>query len=262
MGRIPETTYLESLTSTKTLRLMTYNVHGCVGMDGKLSTDRIARVIARHDLDVVALQELDVGRSRSGGVDQADMIANKLKMSFHFHPSFVAEDGKYGNAVFSRFPMRVVRAASLPRLKVQRLFEPRGALWVELDANGTKINLVTSHLSLWPAERLLQAEALLGSDWMGNELCDGPTIICGDFNANPKSLVCQRMACKLRDAQTILKSHKPHKTWFGGRIDHVFVSPHIEVMTIDVPRTELDKVSSDHLPLVVELKVNAFESLT
>ncbi len=256
LGKMPvEVSTFETPTFSKTLRMMTYNVHGCVGMDGKLSPERIARVIARHDLDAVALQELDVGRGRSGGIDQAEIIARKLKMSFHFHPSFILEDEKYGNAILSRFPMKAVHTGSLPRLKVQRVFEPRGALWVELDLNGTKVNLVTSHLSLWPAERLLQAEALLGSDWIGSEICQGPVIICGDFNAQPKSIVCKRIGCKLRDAQMILKAHKPHSTYFGARVDHVFVSPEIEVMDVFVPRTELDRVASDHLPLIVELKL-------
>lgn len=256
LGRMPvEVSTFETPAFSKTLRIMTYNVHGCVGMDGKLSPDRIARVIARHDLDAVALQELDVGRGRSGGIDQAEMIARKLKMSFHFHPSFIVEDEKYGNAILSRFPMRAIRMGSLPRLKAQRVFEPRGALWVELDLNGTKINLVTSHLSLWPAERLLQAEVLLGSDWIGSEICQGPVIICGDFNARPNSIVCKRIGCKLRDAQMILKAHKPHSTYFGARVDHFFVSPDLEVMNAHVPRTELDRVASDHLPLIVELKV-------
>ena len=53
-------------TPTDTLRVMTYNVHSCVGMDGKLDAERIARVIARARPDVVALQELDVGRARTG----------------------------------------------------------------------------------------------------------------------------------------------------------------------------------------------------
>ncbi|MGD8294558.1 MAG: hypothetical protein PVF37_22790 [Desulfobacterales bacterium] len=43
---------------------MTYNVYSCVGMDGKLNSERIARVIARCIHDSVALQELDVGQAR------------------------------------------------------------------------------------------------------------------------------------------------------------------------------------------------------
>ena len=47
---------------TRSLRVMTYNVHSCVGIDGRLSPRRVARVIARYQPDVVALQEVDVGR--------------------------------------------------------------------------------------------------------------------------------------------------------------------------------------------------------
>ncbi len=249
----------------KTMRMMTYNVHGCVGLDGKTSSDRIARVIARQDADVVALQEIDVGRNRSGNIDQAENIARQLGMSFHFHSSLSFADGKYGNAILSRYPLKMIRMEALPRLKARRIFEPRGALWVEIDVNGTKVNVITSHLSLWPAERLLQAEALLGSDWTGSAACQGPIVLCGDFNAHPRSIVCKRIGGKFRDAQLVVESHKPKSTWFAShpisRIDHFFVSPEIEVTNITVPATELDRIASDHLPLIVDLKVDVNRAL-
>ena len=74
------------LKRRNTLRVMTYNVHSCIGMDGRLSTSRIARIIAQCRPDVVALQELDVGRGRTGGIDQAHAIAQELEMEFHFFP--------------------------------------------------------------------------------------------------------------------------------------------------------------------------------
>ncbi len=263
LRHLGRTSGMESERSTplaKSLRILTYNVHGCAGLDGKTSPDRIARVIARQGADVVALQEIDVGRQRSGKIDQAESIARKLGMTFHFQPSRSLDEGKYGNAILSRYPLKLIRMDALPRLKAGRLFEQRSALWVAIDVNGTQVNLVTSHLSLWPAERLLQAEALLGPDWTGSVACQGPVVLCGDFNANPRSKVCYRMGCKLRDAQLIVKSHKPKSTWLAShpfsRIDHFFVSPDIEVLSIEVPTTELDRLASDHLPLVVDLKVN------
>lgn len=85
---------------------MTYNVHGCVGMDGKLAPERIAsRVIARHTPDIVALQELDVGRRRSNGVDQAELIARRLEMEQIFSASLHVEEGRYGNAILTHLPM-------------------------------------------------------------------------------------------------------------------------------------------------------------
>jgi endonuclease/exonuclease/phosphatase family metal-dependent hydrolase len=71
------------------------------------------------------------------------------------------------------------------------------------------------------------------------------------------------MGGKLRDAQLLLDSHKPHNTWLAthpfSRIDHFFVSPNIGVMSITVPTTELDRIASDHLPLIVNLKVSPRE---
>jgi hypothetical protein len=46
--------------------IMTYNVHRCVGADGRADPRRIAEVIAACQSDMVALEELDVGR-RWGG---------------------------------------------------------------------------------------------------------------------------------------------------------------------------------------------------
>lgn len=244
--------------AVKTLRVMTYNVHSCTGLDGKTSPDRIVRVIARQNPDVVALQEIDVGRNRSGNIDQAQSIAHKLGMVFHFHPSVSIAEGKYGNAILSRYPLKIIRSDALPRLKARHLFEPRAALWVEINLNGIKVNVITSHLSLWPKERFLQAEALLGPDWIGGSICQGPVILCGDFNASPSSKVCKRIGGKLRDAQLTAQFHKPKSTWLAShpfsRIDHFFISPEIEVENILVPSTELDRIASDHLPIIADFK--------
>lgn len=241
------------------LRIMTYNVHNCLGLDGKLSPERIARVISRHQPDAVALQELDVNRLRTGRVDQAHLIAKKLQMTFHFHTSFRLADEQYGNAILSRFPMRLVKAGGLPRLAGAPGGEPRGALWVELDVHGAGVHLINTHLSLWPAERLLQAEALLGPDWVGSPEALGPFILCGDFNSLPGSAVYRRLSQQFRDSQLALKQHLPKGTWFGrhpfNRIDHVFLGPGVEVLDLVIPDTELDRMASDHLPLMAELRL-------
>src|SRR4029079_12766379 len=65
-------------TSGAKLRVATYNVHGCTGIDRRRSEARIAEVIAEMSVDIVALQELDLGRRRSAGADQTKMIADQL----------------------------------------------------------------------------------------------------------------------------------------------------------------------------------------
>ena len=69
------------------LRVATYNVHGCVGMDRQRSEARIAEVIAQLSVDIVGLQELDLSRRRSAGVDQTGMIAEQLGWHSHFYPA-------------------------------------------------------------------------------------------------------------------------------------------------------------------------------
>jgi len=240
------------------LRVMTYNVHTCIGMDGKLAPERIARLIARYAPDVVALQELDVGRARTEGMDQAHLIARYLEMDFHFHPAMHIEEERYGDAIMTHLPMRLVKADILPGLPGKPRLEPRGALWVAINVDGIEYQLLNTHLGLSSSERRLQAEALLGPDWLGHPDCRGPVVLCGDFNALPSSPVCRRLRTRLNDAQIELDSHRPRRTFFAHfpvvRIDHVFVDPAIEVLDIEVPDTELARVASDHLPLIAELR--------
>jgi endonuclease/exonuclease/phosphatase family metal-dependent hydrolase len=237
-------------------RLMTYNVHSCVGMDGRLSLERIARVIGHHAPDVLAMQELDVHCTRTGCVDQAQRIADKLEMHFHFYPSFHIEDGSFGNAVLSRFPMQVMRVGVLPRIAALK-GEPRGAISVVIDVPGSPVQLVNTHLSIWPRERLMQVRALR-REWL--EGACAPLVLCGDLNAVPGSWSYRLLHRSMVDVQKQALASKPRRTWAGGsyplfRIDHVFINDGLRVFAADVPATSLERAASDHLPLVVDLAV-------
>ena len=250
----------EAVPATDTIRIMTYNVHSCIGMDGKTSPERIARVIGRHKPDIVALQELDMSRKRTGMEDQPRLIAKVLEMTYHFYPSIVVNMERYGNAVLSRYPMEIIRSGPLPVTIGRPRVEPRGVIWSVINVSGTKINFFNTHLGLFPSERTQQAKVLLGPQWMAHPACQGPVILCGDFNAFPNSQLYRNIKGVLRDAQGELDNCKPQATWFGhypvGRIDHVFVSPEIKVTRVEVSRTGLDKLASDHLPLIVDIKFN------
>jgi endonuclease/exonuclease/phosphatase family metal-dependent hydrolase len=240
-----------------TLRVMTYNVHSCIGMDGRLSTSRIARIIAQCRPDIVALQELDVGRGRTGGVDQAHAIAEELEMEFHFFPAVRLEEELYGDAILSRWPMRLIKAGPLPTLVSRWDLEPRGALWVSVSIEGQELQLLNTHLGLLSKERMLQAQALLGDEWLGHPDCRGSVILCGDFNAIPASSAYRLLRSRLQDAQLALNGHRPKRTFFSrypvNRIDHIFVGQGVQVLDINVPRDHLTCMASDHLPLVADV---------
>jgi endonuclease/exonuclease/phosphatase family metal-dependent hydrolase len=245
------------------LRVLTYNAHRCQGADRRLSPARIAEVIARCEPDVVALQELDMGRARSGGVDQAHLLARQLGMDAVFHPVRPVGEGWSGIAVLTRHPVRLVQSGLLPALAVARRLEPRGALWVEVQVGGDALQIVNTHLSLIGRERVRQVAALLGPEWLGRLDCAPPKILLGDFNAVPRSAAYQAITRTLADAQRLLApARRPIPTFPARlptlRLDHVFVSPEsVRVAGVEVPRSLLTRMASDHLPLVVDVELLA-----
>lgn len=253
-------------SAAKTLRVMTYNVHSCRGIDGKLSPQRIARVIARYHPDVVALQELDVMRERTGGLDQAERLARLLAMDVHFHPALHLEEERYGDAILTRLPVRLIKKDILPGPPGQRSSllnpagdEPRGAVWVEVEYEGRKLQIINTHLGLSKAERLRQVDALLGPEWLSHPRCEGARVLVGDFNALPNSAECKRLAGHLHDVQVAAPDHKPQGTFFSRmpsvRIDHIYASPDIRIKRVLVPGTELTRQASDHLPLIADIEI-------
>ena len=137
--------------------------------------------------------------------------------------------------------------------------EPRGAIWVELSLDdNTKVQLINTHLSIYPGERNLQAEALLSEEWLGASL-DKALILCGDFNAPPSSKSYRRLARRLDDVQQVSTHARAAATWYSprplARIDHIFTTDRFDVEPARVIRTRLASVASDHLPLLVKLHV-------
>lgn len=241
-------------------RLLTYNVHRCVGVDRRLDVARIAAVIAELEPDIVCLQELDVGRARTGGVDQAHAIAERLDMSFQFHPAVRVEKELYGDAILTRLPEQLVRASALPTLPRMRGLEPRGALWSLITVDGIEVNVINTHLGLIPREQRLQAAALIGREWASSPDLTGPVILTGDFNATSITRPYQILARKLDDAQRRLGLRPTLKTFPSGfpaiRIDHCFVSPEVRVTGARIGASPLARMASDHLPLVIDFEVS------
>ena len=241
------------------MRLVTYNVHRCVGVDKRLDVDRIAGVIGELDPDIVCLQELDVGRARTGGVDQARAIADRLEMAVRFHAAMTVEAEEYGDAILTPHPENLVRVGALPTVRGVPGLEPRGALWVRIEIGGVSLNVLTTHLGLVPREQRLQAAALAGKDWLGHPDCTGPTLLAGDFNATSITRPYQTLTRNLADCQRQLGLRPTVKTFPSGfpaiRIDHVFVSPEIRVTAVRAPFSPLSRMASDHLPLVVDFEV-------
>jgi endonuclease/exonuclease/phosphatase family metal-dependent hydrolase len=240
-------------------RILTYNVRRCLGTDGRLSPGRIADVIAAYEPDVVALQELDVRRARTGGIDQAHAIAQSLGMQMHFHASLRVLEEEYGNAILTHRPSHLIKAGPLPGGSGRLAPEPRGAIWASVNLGGADVQVITTHLGLRRHERLAQVNCLLGPLWLGHKGCREPVILLGDFNASPRSRAYRHLVSRLRDAQAALP-HQRAKPTFPSRmpmlrIDHAFVSRSIHVLRVESARSPMARAASDHLPLMVEFQV-------
>jgi endonuclease/exonuclease/phosphatase family metal-dependent hydrolase len=241
------------------VRILTYNVHRCAGTDRRLDVGRVAEVIAAQAPDIVALQELDVGRARTGGVDQAHQIAQRLGMAFHFNAALQVEEERYGDAILTTLPERLVKAGAIPTHPRFRRLEPRGAIWVAVNVDGAELHVINSHLGLLPREQRLQAAALAGADWVGAAPPGAPLVLLGDMNATPRNAAYRILAGRLRDARRLAPGVHRAPTFPSTfpvlAIDHVFVSEAIRVEAVRTPLDPLTRQASDHLPLVVDLSL-------
>lgn len=244
----------------QTLRVATYNVHGCVGIDRQRSEARIAEVIAGMSADLVGLQELDSSRPRSAGVDQAALLAGQLGWKHCFHPAMRHADEQYGNAILSRFPLTIRRAAELPGVAPWYCREKRVAIWAEAETHFGPVHIMNTHFGLSRSERLLQAQLLAGAEWLGSIGAGEPVVLLGDFNSLPGSRSHRLLCDSLRDTRALASERRAFRT-FPTRfatlaVDHIFISREFELASLSVYRTPLSRIASDHYPLIAQLALS------
>src|SRR5215475_1415189 len=162
------------------IRVATYNIHKCRGMNRRTDVDRIAAVI--HDLraDVVALQEVVDVRDGKAEHDQVRRLAATLPQ---YHPYFGENrelyGGTYGNLTLSRFPLK----ACVNYDVTWRHRERRGCLRTDVAlADGTILHVFNVHLGTSFLERRHQARRLLSDEVLNRAEFAGPRIVVGDFN--------------------------------------------------------------------------------
>ena len=127
-----------------TLKVATYNVHRCVGTDGREDAGRVAAVLAELDADVVVLQEVESRPSRTR-LRQGEDLARRTGRELLEGPLLFEGAGQYGNAILSRFPLAALRRHRFPRAGR----EARGFMRAEL-VDGDGLPLAPAGLSTRP----------------------------------------------------------------------------------------------------------------
>jgi endonuclease/exonuclease/phosphatase family metal-dependent hydrolase len=177
-------------------------------------------------------------------------------MDFAFHHAWRVEEEKFGNAILSRLPMKVIQKQGLHHHKADR--SRRSALWVEIElAEQLSMQIINTHLSIYPKEQRIQAAELI-DDWYQRAVESGPVILCGDFNARPGTRTYQEFARLLRDVEPAARKFN-RSTYFSpfpfSRVDHIFHGPAVTSREVHIVKTRLARLASDHLPLVAELEI-------
>jgi endonuclease/exonuclease/phosphatase family metal-dependent hydrolase len=221
------------------LTIASYNVHRCVGADGKCDVARIASVIAELGADLVGLQEVD-GGYHTVGTDQMRELARAARMFAVAGPTMVRGNGHYGNVLLTRAPTSAVRHLDLS----VRDKEPRGAIDVDLAIAGRLVRMVVTHLGLRRFERVLQVEQILRCVKVA--LPGTLTIVAGDFNEwRPDDQSLRPL--HVRFGRSRLRTFPARRPLFA--FDRILVEPRGALLEHSVHDSPLARVASDHLPV-------------
>jgi len=233
------------------LRIATYNIHRCRGMDRRVMPARIADVLRAIDADVIALQEV-VGAGPEGA-GQAEVIGAALGMGWIMAPVRHLRRHLFGNVVLSRFP--IVNSAQYDLS--WRTCEPRGCQRADLDlGSGRVLHVYNVHLGTAVLERRYQAPRL--ASFVHDHRVTGPKIILGDFNEWMRGLATQTLSSLFQsiDIQPHLRRRRTYPGIFPLlHLDHIYYEGEVDVRSVELPRTRRALIASDHLPLVANLTV-------
>lgn len=224
------------------LRVASYNIRKCVGLDRRRRPDRVLAVVRELDADVVVLQEAD----RRLGMRPTTLQHDEIEAETGLVPLSVAQNGAslgwHGNAILARPEVQVHR---VDRLTLPGL-EPRGAVIAQMSLGSDTITLAAVHLGLSRRHRRLQLRHI--ADHLDG---GGPAVIAGDFNE-------WSTANGLEDLHGF-DVHAPGRSYHSARpvaaLDRIAASPGLAIMRSGVHRVGAARRASDHLPIWADIRL-------
>lgn len=232
------------MSASRRIRIVSYNVHACIGGDGKFAPQRICEVLHGLQADFIGIQELE--DRTVGGERVSDYLARNLGMQACRGTTLKRKDAHYGNLLLSAEPALRTRMhdISVPGR------EPRGVIEAEFAVFERCVRLLVTHFGLRARERRRQVDDVLAIAANGEADVD---VLLGDLNEwRPGSYAVRVLKRRFGPVPRL-------RTWPARRpampLDSICVSPASAHRTVDVVNSAAARQASDHLPLVCDLRL-------
>ena len=242
--------FARSASGLPAIRVVTYNIHGCVGLDRRCDPARIAAVLSEIDADIACLQEVDA-RGTGFAADQAAYLGAATGCAVILGAPARERRGRFANAILTRFPRVAARAIDL----AVPGYEPRGALDVDILAGRRLVRVIATHFGLHAGERQLQANrviAALGEPATPSRIPPHAVLLVGDLNEWRG-----RTGSGIRALDRCLGPSAMPRTFPSWMpvlpLDRIYAFGPAALHDVCVYRSPLARVASDHLPLVGEV---------
>jgi endonuclease/exonuclease/phosphatase family metal-dependent hydrolase len=238
------------------LRVLSYNIHKCIGgVDRRYEPSRVIDVIRALDTDVLMLQEVDAGVTRSRHDKQVEVLGDELGMPYRtWYPNVdVRGGGQYGNAILSRYPLIESSNISL----TQRFKKPRsvlhGVIRVRHDDIDRTLHVFNMHLGLARYERRRQLEMFLACHPFAHLHHDTPVVVGGDLNDVYGGLGELLAPSGFRGIE---RRPLTFPAWGPLRaLDAIFVRGNVDFLRLARCDSSLARRASDHRPLIADVRI-------
>ncbi len=239
-------------------RVLSYNIHRAIGVDRRFRPERIVKIIANYDADIVLLQEVDEGAPRSRELDLAKELAIELGFPYRaMGHNVTLRKGRYGNATLSRFPILSERNIDL----TIDLWKRRGCQHTAIALDGRhdrRLDVFNLHLGLSAGQRARQIELLARSSEMTALSPAAACLVGGDFNDWRSQLVpflTQGMNFRSATDSATGRPLLTYPSFFPrGPLDRIYFRGPLVLDSAYRCRHRLSRVASDHLPIVADFE--------
>ncbi len=229
------------------IKIATYNIHACIGVDRRYDPARIAAVLREIDADIVCLQEVDARRGVAPYPTQWAYLGEATGRQIILGAGIHDRPRRVCNAILTRFPVLSARTVDL----TVSGHAPRSAVDADMMIGDRMLRVVATHFGLHAGERVLQANRLmtvLGEPASAGRPPAHAVLLMGDLNEwRGRSGAIRALDRRLGPSA----APRTFPSWMPMLpLDRIYAAGGAELREVSVYRSALARLASDHLPLV------------